>query len=182
MSMLVNGNGQVDPNNVPLASLVAQEENVDVNFIKSNNFNNNAYRNNFGSNNYRPYPSNNSNSYGNSYSNNRNVPSELEVVLKDFISKQTVFNKFVEEKFDKIDTLASEVDSLALDVDILKSKVMSHDTKEGKKFANSNAIQVRIDDNMRLLAELHARWEREDEMARKNNLAKVYFVVLDIEC
>jgi hypothetical protein len=45
----------MDPTNVPLASLVAQEENVDVNFIKSNNFNNNAYRNNFGSNNYRQY-------------------------------------------------------------------------------------------------------------------------------
>src|SRR3954463_201405 len=59
MSMLVNGNAHVDPNNVPLASLVAQEEHVDVNFIKSNNFNNNAYRNNFSSNNYRPY------SYGN---------------------------------------------------------------------------------------------------------------------
>src|SRR3954466_5040050 len=177
MSMLVNGNGQVDPNNVPLASLVAQEENVDVNFIKRNNFNNNAYRNNFGSNNYRPYPSNNSNSYGNSYgnsySNNRNVPSELEVMLKDFINKQTAFNKFVDEKFDRIDTLASKVDSLALDVDILKSKVMSHYTKEGKNFATSNAIQVRIDDNMRLLSELHARWEREDEMARKDNLAKV---------
>src|SRR3954469_396771 len=177
MSILVNGNSQVDPDNVPLASLVAQEENVDVNFIKSNNFNNNAYRNNFGSNNYRPYPSNNSNSYsnsyGNSYSNNRNAPSELEVMLKDFISKQTAFNKSVEEKFDKIDTLASKVDSLALDVDILKSKLMSHDTKEGKKIATSNAIQVRIDDNMRLLAELHARWEREDEMARKDNLAKV---------
>src|SRR4051794_33020875 len=135
MSMLVNGNGHVDPNNVPLASLVAQEENVDVNFIKSNNFNNNAYRNNFGSNNYRPYPSNNINSYGNSYSNNINVPSELEVMLKDFISKQTAFNKSIEEKFDKIDTLACKVDSLALDVDILKSKVMSHDTKEGKIFA-----------------------------------------------
>src|SRR3954469_11337538 len=52
MSMLVNGKAQVDPNNVPLASLVAQEENVDVNFIKSNNFISNAYRNNFGSNNY----------------------------------------------------------------------------------------------------------------------------------
>src|SRR3954464_15805725 len=26
---------------------------------------------------------------------------------------------------------------------------------------------------MRLLAEFHARWEREDEMAKKNNLAKV---------
>src|SRR3954466_2932377 len=177
MSMLVNGNGQVDPNNVPLASLVAQEENVDVNFIKRNNFNNNAYRNNFGSNNYRPYPSNNSNSYGNSYgnsySNNRNVPSELEVMLKDFISKQTAFNKSVEEKFDKIDALASKVDSLVLDVDILKSKVMSYDTEESKTFAKANAIQFRIDDTMRLLAELHARWEREDEMARKNNLAKV---------
>src|SRR4051795_11867760 len=50
---------------------------------------------------------------------------------------------------------------------------MSNDTKESKTFANANAIQVRIDDNMRLLAELHARWEREDEMARKDNLAKV---------
>src|SRR3954467_5715188 len=69
MSMLVNGKPPVDPNNAPLASLVAQEENVDVDFIKSNNFNNNAYRNNFGSNNYTSYPSNDRNSYGNSYSN-----------------------------------------------------------------------------------------------------------------
>jgi hypothetical protein len=56
MSMLVNGRAHIDPNNVPLASLVAQEEHVDVNFIRNNNFNNNAYRNNFGSKNYRPYP------------------------------------------------------------------------------------------------------------------------------
>jgi hypothetical protein len=49
MSMLVNGKAHIDPNNVSLASLVAQEEHVDVNFIRNNNFNNNAYRNNFGS-------------------------------------------------------------------------------------------------------------------------------------
>ena len=55
MSMISNGNAHVDPNNVPLASLVAQEEHVDVNFIKNNNFTNNAYRNNFGNNNYRSY-------------------------------------------------------------------------------------------------------------------------------
>src|SRR4051794_18468514 len=81
ISMLGSGKTQVDPNNIPLASLVAQEEHLDVNFIRNNNFNNNAYRNNFGSNNYRPYPSNNSNSYGSSYNNNRSTSSELEVML-----------------------------------------------------------------------------------------------------
>jgi hypothetical protein len=116
MSMLVNSRAHVDPNNVPLASLVAQEEHVDVNFIR----NNNAYRNNFGSNYYSPYPSTNGNGHGNSYgnssNNNRSAPSDLEVMLKDFISKQTAFNKSVVEKFGKIDVLASKVDSLALDV------------------------------------------------------------------
>ena len=77
MSMLANGRSHIDPNNVRLASLVAQEENVDVNFIKNNNFNNNAYRNNYGNNNYRPYPSNNGSGYGNSYNNNKSVPSGL---------------------------------------------------------------------------------------------------------
>ncbi|KAK1663679.1 hypothetical protein QYE76_051838 [Lolium multiflorum] len=136
MSMLANGRSHIDPNNVPLASLVAQEENVDVNFIKSNNFNNNAYRNNYGNNNYRPYPSNNGNgygnSYGNSYNNNKSVPSGLEVMLKEFISTQTAFNKTVEEKLGKIDVLASKVDSLALDVDLLKLKVMPEEVKDAR--------------------------------------------------
>jgi hypothetical protein len=103
--------------------LVAQEEHVDVNFIRNNNFSNSAYRNNVGSNNYSLYPSTNGNGCGNSYSNNRSAPSDLEVMLKDFISKQTAFNKSVEEKFGKIDVLASKVDSLALDVELLKLKV-----------------------------------------------------------
>jgi hypothetical protein len=34
-------------------------------------------------------------------------------------------------------------------------------------FATANAIQVRIDENVKMLAELHARWKREDGMARK---------------
>ena len=59
ISMLASGKTHVDPNNIPLAFLVAQEEHVDVNFIKNNKFNNSAYRNNFGNNNYRPYPTNN---------------------------------------------------------------------------------------------------------------------------
>ena len=48
MNMISSGHSVVDPNNIPLASLVAHDEkNIDVNFIKNNNFNNNAYRNNF---------------------------------------------------------------------------------------------------------------------------------------
>jgi hypothetical protein len=91
MAMLVNDRAHVDPNNVPLASLVAQEEHIYANFIKNNNFNNNAFRNNFASNIYRPYSSTNGNGngnyYGNSSNNNRGAPSDLEVMLKDFISK-----------------------------------------------------------------------------------------------
>jgi hypothetical protein len=106
MAMFVNDRAHVDPSNVPLASLVAQEEHVDVNFIRNNNFNNSAYRNNFASNNYKPYPSTNVNDYGNSYgnssNNNRGAPSDLEVMLKDFTSKQSAFNKSVEEKLGKM--------------------------------------------------------------------------------
>jgi hypothetical protein len=175
MAMLVNDRAHVDPSNVPLASLVAQEEHVDVNFIRNNNFNNSAYRNTFASNNYRSYPSTNGNGYGNSYgnfsNNNRGAPSDLEVMLKDFISKQTAFNKSVEEKLGKIYFLASKVDSLALDVELMKIKVLSHDVKESKTL---NAIQVKIDNNnVRMLAELHARWEREDEMARNMEVCTI---------
>src|SRR3954471_1719797 len=46
MAMFVNGKAHIDPNNVPLASLVAQQEKVDVKFIRNNNFGNNASGNN----------------------------------------------------------------------------------------------------------------------------------------
>src|SRR3954469_858282 len=88
----------IDPHDVPLNSLVSQEQ-VDVNFISRNNFNNNAYRSNFGRN-PRPFPSNN---YGNNntYPSINNSTSELESLLKDFITTQKAFNKSVEEKLDK---------------------------------------------------------------------------------
>ncbi|KAK1668977.1 hypothetical protein QYE76_057136 [Lolium multiflorum] len=181
MSMLVNDRTNVDPNNVPLASLVAQEEHVDVNFIKNNNFNNNAYRNN-SSNNYRSYPYNNGNgygnSYGNSYNNNRNSPPGLEAMLKEFISTQTAFNKSVEEKLGKIDILASKVDSLVADVDLLKSKVMPNENHHNKIVTTANAIQVRINENIRLMAELRARWDREEneKLAKEKNVAKVWTI------
>src|SRR3954454_21632458 len=84
MSLLTK-QAPIDPHVVPLNSLVAQEQ-VDVNFISRNNFNNNAYRSNFGSN-PRPFPSNN---YGNNntYPSTKNSTSELESMLQDFITTQ----------------------------------------------------------------------------------------------
>src|SRR4051794_1620709 len=74
MSLLTK-QSPIDPHDVPLNSLVAQEQ-VDVNFISRNNFNNNAYMSNFASN-PRPFPSKN---YGNNntYPGNKNSTSELE--------------------------------------------------------------------------------------------------------
>src|SRR3954466_7253293 len=75
MSLLTK-QAPIDPHDVPLNSLFAQEQ-ADVNFISRNNFNNNAYRINFGSN-PRPFPSNtygnNSNSYNQTYQE-RDLPS-----------------------------------------------------------------------------------------------------------
>jgi hypothetical protein len=45
-------------------------------------------------------------------------------MLKDFISKQTTFNKSIEEKFGKIDVHASKVDSLVHDVQFFKLKAI----------------------------------------------------------
>jgi hypothetical protein len=94
-------------------------------------------------------------------------------MLKDFIGKQTAFNKSVEEKLGKIYILASKVDNLALDVELLKLKVLPNEVKENNTFATANVIQVKIDENVRMLAELHARWEREDEMARKMKVCTI---------
>src|SRR3954462_4750403 len=113
MSLLTK-QAPIDPHDVPLNSLVAQEQ-LDVNFISRNNFNNNAYRSNFGSNNPRPFPSNN---YGNNtYPSTKNSTFELETLLKDFITTQKVFNKSVEEK---LDIQSSKVDNIAHDVEMLK--------------------------------------------------------------
>src|SRR4051812_12575399 len=118
MSLLTK-QAPIDPHDVPLNYLVAQEQ-VYVNFISTNNFNNNAYRSNFGNNNPRPFPSNNS--YGNNktYPSAKNSTFELESMLKDFITSQKYYNKNVEEKLDKLHSLTLKVDNISHDVEMLK--------------------------------------------------------------
>src|ERR1043165_3902441 len=148
----------IDPQDVPLNSLFSQEQ-VDVNFVSRNNFNNNAYRSNFGSNNPRPFPSN---IYGNNntYPSTKNSTSELETLLKDFITTQKAFNKSVEEKLDKLDILSSKVDSIAHDVEMLKIRTSP---PEERKITPLNVIQVQINENIRMLGKLKERWDREKE-------------------
>ena len=154
---LLSKQSSVDPRDVPLNSLIAQEQ-VDVNFISRNNFNNNAYRSNFGSN-PRPFPSN---SYGNNnaYPSTKNSTTELEIMLKDFITTQKAFNKSVEEKLNKLDDLSSKVDNLAHEVELLKIRTSP---LEERKVTPMNAIQVQINENIRMLAKLKERWAREKE-------------------
>src|SRR3954468_6402418 len=154
---LLSKQSPVDPSDVPLNSLIAQEQ-VDVNFVSRNNFNNNAYRSNFGSN-PRPFPSN---SYGNNnaYPSSKNSTIELETMLRDFITTQKAFNKSVEEKLNKLDDLSSKVDNLAHEVELLKIRTSP---PEERTVTPMNAIQVQINENIRMLAKLKERWARERE-------------------
>ena len=103
-----------------------------MNFISRNNFNNNAYRSNFGSNNPRPFPSNN---YGNNtYPTTKNSTFELETLLKDFITTQKAFNKSAE---DKLYILSTKVDNIAHDIEMLKIRTSP---PEERKTTPMNAI------------------------------------------
>src|SRR3954462_11981049 len=100
MSLLAK-QAPIDPHDVPLNFLVAQEQ-VDVNFISGNNFNNNAYRSNFGNNNPRPFPSNN---YGNNNRNShglayreRDLPSYEKLLEIEKATKNYMHTQFEQDK------------------------------------------------------------------------------------
>ena len=83
MKLFASKSASIDPNDMPLSTLMSNNESMDVNFFGRNNFGNNAYRGNF---NPRPFPSNSSNNYGNSYNNSygnyNKMPSEFENSVK----------------------------------------------------------------------------------------------------
>jgi hypothetical protein len=118
--LVASKSSQVYPNDVPLSALIEQNNDaIDVNFVSRNNFNNIAYRGNF---NPRPFPRNSSNNYGNSYNNNNRIPTDLESNIKEFINSQKIFNAMVEEKLNKVDDMARNMDRIAHDVKTLKIK------------------------------------------------------------
>src|ERR1043165_8758486 len=129
----------IDRQDVPLNSLVAQEQ-VDVNFVSRNNFNNNAYRSNFGSNNPRTFPSNNygNNTYpttSNSYSQNyreRDLPSyeklvEIEKGTKSYMHTQFEQNKAFSRQLDEhssiLQNISKQLESLNGDISSLQTRL-----------------------------------------------------------
>src|SRR4051812_30171672 len=79
-------------------------------------------------------------------------------MLRDFITTQKAFNKNVEEKLAKLDNLCLKVDSLALDVEMLKIRTSP---LEERKATPINAIQLQINENIRMKDKLNERWARE---------------------
>src|ERR1044072_5912395 len=135
-----------------------------------------AYRSNSGSNNPRPFPSNN---YGNNtYPTTRNSILELETMLKDFITTQKAYNKSVEEKLDKLDILSSKVENIAHDVEMRKIRTSP---PEERKTTPMNAIQVQINENIRMLGKLKERWDREKEEEDRVKSLPTYHTVATIQ-
>ena len=145
MKLFATKNTPLDPNDMPLSTLIENtNESMDVNFVGRNSFGNNAYRGNF---NPRPFPSNSSYNYGNSYNNSygnfNKMPSDFENSVKEFMISQKNFNALLEEKLLKVDDLARNIDRISLDVDSLKVRYIppKHDINESLK-----AMRVSIDE------------------------------------
>ena len=91
-------------------------------------------------------------------------------MIKDFMSSQKAFNKNIEEKLEKLDNLVLKADSLAHDVETLKIR---NTPLEAKKTEPLNVIQVQINDNLRMLAQIRARREREAEIVENSTKSEV---------
>jgi len=122
MKMFATKNTPLDPNDMPLSSLIENNnESMDVNFVGRNSFGNNAYRGNF---NARPFPSNSSNNYGNSYNNSygnfNKMPSDFDNSVKEFMISQKNFNALLEEKLLKVDDLIGTLIEFRLTLILLK--------------------------------------------------------------
>jgi hypothetical protein len=119
---------------------------------------------------------------------------EVERATKNFIQMQyeqnKLFTKTMDEQSALLKTISHQLDNLNRDIPELQAKVSKAENSisylsdvqsslinrmaaKPDPFAATNVIQVRIDENVRMLVELHARWEREDEMARNMKVCTI---------
>src|SRR4051812_28994874 len=123
---------------------------------------------------------------------------EVEISTKNFMQTQyeqnKIFTKTMEEQSAILKNISHQLENLNREIPSLQSKNLSAEknisslseaqssliNKMAAKpetlentFAATHAIQVTIDENVRLLAQLHAKWEREAEIARNNSVCTI---------
>src|SRR4051812_36534058 len=105
-----------------------------------------------------------------------------------------IFTKTMEEQFVMLKNISHQLENLNREIPSLQSKILSAEknisslseaqsslinkmvakpeTMEST-FAATHSIQVTIDENVRLFAQLHAKWEREAEIYRNNSVCTI---------
>src|SRR4051812_47025666 len=105
-----------------------------------------------------------------------------------------IFTKTMEEQFVMLKNISHQLENLNREIPSLQSKILSAEknisslseaqsslinkmvakpeTMEST-FAATHSIQVTIDENVRLFAQLHAKWEREAEIDRNNSMCTI---------
>jgi DNA repair exonuclease SbcCD ATPase subunit len=118
------------------------------------------------------------------------VERATENIIQMQYEQNKVFTKTMEEQSALLKTISHQLDNLNRAIPEFQAKVSKAETDisslsdaqsslinristKPDLFAATNAIQVKFDENVRMLAELHARWEREDEMARKMKVCAI---------
>jgi hypothetical protein len=94
---------------------------------------------------------------------------EQSTLLKTINHQLDNLNRATPELQAKVSKAETDISSLSN----AQSSLINRMSAKPDPFAATNAIQVKIDENVRILAELHARWEREDEMARKMKVCTI---------
>src|ERR1041385_5657064 len=82
------------------------------------------------------------------------------------------------KKLVKLDNLCLKVDNLALDVEMLKIRTSP---LEESKVTPINAIQLQINENIRMIAKLKERWAREKEEEDRIQSLPTYHIVATIQ-
>jgi hypothetical protein len=94
---------------------------------------------------------------------------EQSALLRTISHQLENLNKAIPELQAKVFKAETDISSLSN----VQSSLVNRMSAKPDPFATPNAIQVRIDENVRLFAELHARWEREDEIARNMKVCTI---------
>ena len=98
---------------------------------------------------------------------------EQSIILKNIRLQLENLNREIPSLQSKILSAKKNISSLCEAQSSLISKMATKPETMENTFATAHAIQVTIDENVRLLDQLHARWEREAEIDRNISVCTI---------